>query len=306
MNNLKIGVLIYTYNRTDDAKINMEIIRNVWSKNEKLQNIKIVHAFNGENEWWPEKYLEDDLIRIQNVGHFEGAVMLIDDGMKLFREKYPDLDYIIVLASDTWIVSPMYPEKLMLEMKKEQKYISACVWGSQVESDIFKKGAGLDFVIFDSQWVQKSNLFPIGFSDFKEKFQELFFYNDQTVYPEIVFMTRFIEAISRTVKIPSDNLLKPIAEAHICRMKDREPVHNDMRAKWFFPKNQSVRKMYYKKIGLITHHDPVPKQKALSEWKMKLGQFGEAFLKSKDLGYYNRGLDRNFFLKNGRKINYGD
>ncbi len=28
----KIGVLIYTYNRTDDARINMEIIRNEWSR----------------------------------------------------------------------------------------------------------------------------------------------------------------------------------------------------------------------------------------------------------------------------------
>lgn len=27
-----LGILIYTYNRVDDAKINMEIIRNIWAK----------------------------------------------------------------------------------------------------------------------------------------------------------------------------------------------------------------------------------------------------------------------------------
>ncbi len=306
MDNLKIGVLIYTYNRTDDAKINMEIIRNVWSLNDNLKDTKIIHAFNGEKDWWPEKYLEDDLIYQHNSGHFGGATSLIDEGMKLISEKYPDLDYVIVLASDTWLVLPAYLEKIFSAMKKEEKYVSACVWGSQIESDIFKKGAGLDFVVFDSHWLKKSNLFPIHFGEFKEKFQELFFYKDETIYAEIVFITRFIEAISRTVNIPSDNLLKKIADAHIYRMKEREPVHDDMRARWFFPKNESVRKMYYKSIGLITHHDPVPKQKSLRDWKLNLGQFGQNFLNARDLSYYNRGLERNSFSKNGNKINYGD
>lgn len=33
----KVGVLIYTYNRVDDAKINMELIREVWEKKENLR-----------------------------------------------------------------------------------------------------------------------------------------------------------------------------------------------------------------------------------------------------------------------------
>ena len=42
-----IGVLIYTYNRVDDAKINMDIIRNVWEKSKYFENVKIIHSFNG-------------------------------------------------------------------------------------------------------------------------------------------------------------------------------------------------------------------------------------------------------------------
>jgi hypothetical protein len=61
-----IGVLIYTYNRTDDAKINMDIIRNVWEKSKYFEKIKIVHAFNGEKSWYAKKYLENDLVVMKN------------------------------------------------------------------------------------------------------------------------------------------------------------------------------------------------------------------------------------------------
>ena len=64
--------------------------------------------------------------------------------------------------------------------------------------------------------------------------------------------------------------------------------------------------MYFSKIGLITHHDPVPKQKVLKKWKLLLGEYGQKFLNVKDLTYYNRGLDKNVYVKNGKKIGYGD
>src|SRR3989338_8234397 len=91
----KVGVLMYTYNRTDDAFINMEIIRNTWKESEVLKDVVIVHSFNGEKEWWPGKYLEDELLYLENPGHFAGAELLINEGVKTFQTKHLDVDYVI-------------------------------------------------------------------------------------------------------------------------------------------------------------------------------------------------------------------
>lgn len=303
---MKIGVLIYTYDRTDDARINMEIIRTVWSKSALLKDVVLVHAFNGEKEWWPEKYLEDDLLRLDNPGHFEGAELLINEGIKTFQDKYPDVNYFILLASDTWLVQTTFIEKVLRDMQAQGKYVASSVWGTKKLNNIWEKGVSLDFSVFDLHWTTKSNLFPLNFRDFKEKYEELFFYNDRTVYLEILFMVRFKQAIARSVKILSDNVLKPIAESYIHRIIEREPVHTYGKENIFFKKGGYRRTMYWPRIGLITHHDPVPKQKVLKEWKLTLGEHGSKFLKASDLSYFNRGLDKRGFVKGKQKIGYGD
>jgi hypothetical protein len=303
---MKIGVLIYTYNRTDDARINMEIIRNVWKKSELLKEVVIVHTFNGQKEWWPEKYLEDELLYLDNPGHFEGAEVLINGGVKCFSEKYPDIDYVILLASDTWLVKPEYLEKMILDMQKEEKYLATAVWGTKKLTNIWTRGSALDFNIFNLKWAIQSSFFPLRFKEFKDKYEDLFFYNDQTIYPENVFVVRFREAIFRSVKIASDNILKPVAESHIYKMVDREPVHTNCKENLIFKKGGWKRKMYVPKMGLITHHNPIQKQKIFKEWKLTLGESGNKFLSAKDLSYYNRGLDKNLYIKNGKKIVYGD
>lgn len=303
---MKIGVLMYTYNRTDDARINMEIIRNVWKKSELLKDVVIVHSFNGEKDWWSEKYLEDELLYLDNPGHFAGAEILINEGVKCFSEKHSGVDYVILLASDTWLVKPEYIEKMISNMQKEEKYLATAVWGTKKLTNIWTRGSALDFNIFNLKWATQSSFFPIKFSEFKDKYEELFFYNDHTVYPENVFIVRFKQAIARSVKLVSDNILKPVAESHIYRMADREPVHTNSDENLIFKKGGWKRKMYVQKMGLITHHDPIPKQKILKNWKLILAEHGNKFLNAKDLSYYNRGLDKNVYVKNGKKIGYGD
>ena len=297
---------MYTYNRTDDARINMEIIRNTWKKSELLKDVTIVHSFNREKEWWPEKYLEDELLYLENPGHFAGAEILLNEGVKTFQEKYSDIDYVIILAPDTWLVKPDYVEGIIKSMQNEEKYLATCVWGTKGQNDFWQKGMALDFNIFDLKWATKSGLFPVRFAEFRDKYEDLFFYHNETVYLEIVFAFRFMQAIKRSIILPSDNLLKPISLSYIYRMTEREPVHVDGKERIFFKKAWYDRIMYWKNIGLITHHDPIPKQKALKEWNLTLGQYGNDFLTAKDLSYYNRGLDKNVYIKNGKKIGYGD
>ena len=41
-----IGVLLYTFDRVEDAYINQEILRNVWGTSGYFGSITIVHAYN--------------------------------------------------------------------------------------------------------------------------------------------------------------------------------------------------------------------------------------------------------------------
>jgi hypothetical protein len=302
MNNPKIGVLMYTYNRTDDAKINMEIIRNVWSKSEILKDVKIVHSYNGEKEWWPEKYLEDEILYLPNPGHFTGAELLLNEGVRCFSEKYPEIDYVITLASDTWMVNTEYIEKIVSIMQKEEKYLATCPWGNTEKDNMWNIGMAIDFNIFNIKWAVKYGLFPIRFVEFLEKYSEVFYYRDEIPYPERVFAVRFKQAIMKSVNVPSENLLKKISEDHIFRMFEREPVHDE---KSFFGIKKG-RKMYWPNIGLVTHHEPEPKQKILRNLSVGVGEFSNKLINSKDLSYYNNGLRKTVYKKGDKIINYGD
>lgn len=69
-----IGCVIYTYNRINDARINQELTREILGKSKKLGGVFIVHAYNGEESFGYQRYLEDKLITLKNRGHFKGAV----------------------------------------------------------------------------------------------------------------------------------------------------------------------------------------------------------------------------------------
>lgn len=286
-NNLpKAGVLLYTYNRVDDAKINMEIIRNVWCGCDLFKNITIVHSFNGKKEWWSEKYLEDELINTENPGHFAGAEMLINEGIKVFTKKYPDIDYVVILASDTWLVLPEYIKKNIMIMEKEGKYLTACAWGTRNDSDFFKTGMSLDFNIVNIKWANKNKLFPIHYDDFLNKYSELFLYNNLIIYLERVFALRFKQAVMRSAAISSENILNDVACRYVNQIKEREPVNS--KHKLLFKKQYVIkRRMYWKDMGLLTHHEALPKQKALRKWGLNLGKYGQYFLAARNLDYYN-------------------
>jgi len=300
---MKIGVLLYTYNRTDDARINQEIIRNVWSRCDLFKNVVIVHTFNGEKDWWPEKYLENELLYLPNPGHFVGAELLINEGIKCFTEKYPDTDYVITLAPDTWLVKPEYIENIITKLKKEDKYLATCAWGTKEKDNIWDIGMALDFSIFDLKWATRFDLFPIGYTEFSAKYSDLFYYQDKLIYPERVLALRFKQAILKSVKIPSENLLTKICEAHIYRMKEREPVHD---ARNFLGIIKKGRKMYWPSIGLVTYHEPEPKREILKKMNLRLGEHANRLISSKDLSYYNQGTRKTSYIKKEADLNYGD
>jgi len=284
-----IGVIIYTHNRVDDAKINIEIIRNVWEASGLFNNVKIIHSFNGEKSWYPKKYLENDLVVLKNSWHFQGAADLIDAGIKRMSQ-YKDIDYVIVLAADTWLINSIYLNKLLTQMKEGEFRLATCGWGLLEENKIPKSGVATDFFILDFKWVKKYKLFPINYSEFYKKYKDLFLYqNGGTPMLEKLFFSKFIKAIACEEKFDGSSRREALKK--ILVMKERTPIHLkvDIKDNW-------IRKMYWPKIGLLTHHDPGPKKKILKKIGIKKGENIKKLINSTDLSYYNKGIRK---TKNG-------
>jgi|HubBroStandDraft_5_1064220.scaffolds.fasta_scaffold140868_1 hypothetical protein len=289
-----IGVLIYTYNRTDDALINMEIVRNIWARKSGLECITLIHAFDGDHAWWPLPYLEDELIRLTNPGHYEGAALLLDHGLTAFVDRHPDIQYVVVIAADTWCLNPSYIVSVIDSMRGDNKYLATCAWGTAREAQILQVGAAADFFVVDIRWASKHRFVPLRYAEFKEKYGELILYRNELVTVERLIALRFTQAISRSEVIPSDNLLVPIAYKHIYRMKEREPIHVIERGQW-------RRLLYNNKLGLLGHHDPNEKRRACEGWNLELGQYGRKFFAATTLDWYNRGVVKTFY-KQGNTI----
>ena len=279
-----IGVLIYTYNRIDDAMINMDIIKNVWEKSKYFENVKIVHSFNGQKDWYPKKYLENDLVIKKNSWHFQGASDLIDAGIRTFQKKYKNIDYVIVLASDTWLVKPSYIEKIINKMKKDNLRLATCSWGLPQRNNMGDVGMAVDFFIIDLKWATKYRMFPIDYVNFYKKYGELLLYKrGGNVMLEKLLYARYLKAVSREEDF--GGIATKVAKEKLLRLEDREPIHShvDEKGSW-------IRNMYWPVIGLLSHHDPAPKREILRENNIVAGKNIEKLLKSEDLSYYNGGI----------------
>ena len=259
MKKIKLGVLIYTYNHVEDAKISMDIIKNIWQKSKIFSSIKIVHAYNGEKKWYAKKYKEDSLVRIKNSGHFQGASELIDVGIKELKERYSDIDYVFILASDTWLVKLEYIEKIIKKMIEGKLYLSTCSWGLPDRNNIFDVGMAVDLFVVDFSWALKFKMFPICYKKFKDKFGELFLYmKGGNVMLEKLTFSRFLQAIFKEYNDNNQLRYQVLGKMNI--LKDREPVHSHINDVGFW-----IRKEYWPKMGLLTHHDLKRKKRILKK-----------------------------------------
>lgn len=275
-----IGVLIYTYNRTDDAMISMEFIRRIWQPS--FPGLKIVHSYNGLKSWYPKKYLEDELVRSRNSWHFQGAADLIDAGMAVFKRKFSEVEYVVVLAADTWLVKAAYLETVLSRLKKGKMPLATSVWGLPGQLDPAELGVATDFFVVDAKWSRKNKMFPLNYRAFFKKYADLFLYQGRNVMLERLALARYYQAISQ-----QDNfggIARKTALEKLLLMTERHPVHSqvDKQGMW-------IRNMYWPKIGLLTHHNPAQKKAILKHLRFKLGPQAAKLLSAKDLSYYNQG-----------------
>lgn len=276
---MNITALIYTYNRVDDARINMEIIRNQWAKEPGLNNVKIVHSYNGKGDWY-EQYIEDKLVTTANTRHFSGAANLIDAGHKTIAEYYPETDYVIVLAADTWLVKPEYIMQKINELKEKSAYLATCPWGFDQENDYRSTGVATDFFIYAFQWANQNNLFPIDYLDFEQRYEDLFYYLGQSILLERVFLAKFGKTIVR--QSGEDNGKSKQIIQRIVTMEERIPVHHRES-----PTSDMKRTFYVPSMGLISNHNPEDKQEIIKPLNILGGSELARFITATDLNYYN-------------------
>jgi hypothetical protein len=143
----KVCVLIRVYNRTEDLKYCINIIRDTWKLNEYF----VIVVFNGEEDGYK---IENDtvdkidlLIKIKNnIGHFSGNSQLLLAGLPKIPE---DCDYTVILEADTWI----YGDNLIVKYIKQLSEKRA-VWAS---AQFFRYILNLatDFAIVNTAFVNE-------------------------------------------------------------------------------------------------------------------------------------------------------
>lgn len=284
-----IGHLIYTYNRLDDARILQEISKNHLAK--ELNGIFLIHAYNGKDSFRYEQYLEDKLIRIKNKGHFEGASDLINRGIAE-AEKIQAVDYLIVTASDTWLLNAEYVRKIISEMKSGNKALATCAWDDRGIADYDKKfimnlfqiGFATDFFILDMNWQRENKLFPLDFKAVSKKFDDIkIFLTGNRVFLEDVLAFSYAKLFMKRHKNNHGAYKTSMINA-LYHMSERERIH-------FINENGIwKRKMEWPELGLYTYHDEdvSKKQESLRLHEEISGTNIEKLRQAKDLSYFNK------------------
>lgn len=211
----KIAVLIRVYDRVEDLKYNLQIIRQTWTK----FDYHIIVVSNG----YPDGYkIDADSIRNMdsfialehNAGHKKGNSQLLLEGVKSIPV---DCDYTIILEADTWL----YTDKIIKEYVEFLEEAPNVVWAS---ADWYDKDYALatDFAIVKSIFI-KSN--P-GLFDFE-------------LYPES-HIANYLRDAQVGFKWITENM--PV---HVPSYVPKYPYIND----------SSQRRFYvFPKSRMVTHH----------------------------------------------------
>jgi len=192
---MKLALAILTYNRVFDARAQMKIVKKLWAREKRLRDIAIYHLYNGKKSWYPQKYLENCLIRTSNPGHYEGANLLLNLAAKeiLKNEK---IDYILFTSADVWLVKPQEISKIIEKMEREHFSLATSLW-------FLPKAYATEFFIIKANFAKK--VFPFNIKEHREKHNLLnFLMNYFPLLPivEMAFCERVKQENGRVMLIP--------------------------------------------------------------------------------------------------------
>ncbi len=158
----RVAILIRVYDRIEDLKYNLQIIRQTWTE----FDYHIIVVSNG----YPDGYRIDvdsvssidNFIALEhNAGHKKGNSQLLIEGRKYIPL---DCDYTVILEADTW----MYTDRTIKEYIEFMEEASSVVWSS---ADWYDKDYALavDFAVIKSNFIRNHpNLFD--FENYPESY----------------------------------------------------------------------------------------------------------------------------------------
>lgn len=238
----------------------MEIIRHRWEK--KFWKIEIIHVYNWEDAWYPEKTLEDLLVRMENPWHYEGACNLMDAWIE--QALRIDCDYIIMSAADTWLLDDEFIYGKIERMRNESKFLLTCPWGTPDMNDPRDVWFATDFFVLDARFEKKNHVFPLKYAEFKDKYIELIRYLWKgNVMAEKLFFSHFLTACNKDAL---DNDFKSYVVSKTLSFNERMPVHSTK--EW-------DRTFSFPEIELYMNHKIEEKREMLNKKGITLGKYTE-------------------------------
>jgi len=96
---------------------------------------------------------------------------------------------------------------------------------------------------------------------------------------EKLMLSRFIQSLFKESKINVG--LKQYTYQKFLNLADRNPVHTHIDQDGYW-----IRKMYWPKMGLLTHHEALPKKQILKKANITQGESLKKLLRSKSFNYF--------------------
>jgi len=187
--NIKIASLIITYNRVQEAKAQMDIIRKLWQP--IFESVDIYHEFNGKSSWYPQKYKEDLLHRHKSMPHFLGASHMLNMGMKRILDSGKKYDYIIASSADVWFYDPKKLKNIILKCAKKKYQLATSLWGVMA--------FGTEFFIITPDLAKK--VFPLRFNTIIGKHRLLRWAHTKIAVLESIFTFKVMRVLKNPNKI---------------------------------------------------------------------------------------------------------
>jgi len=186
---LKIASIIVTYNRVEEAKAQMDIIRELWQP--VFAGVDIYHEFNGKKSWYPKKYCEDFLSYHKPMSHFLGANHMLNMGIKHVLNSKKNYDFIIATSADVWFYNPGKLKKIILACKRKKFQLATSIWGVM--------GLSTEFFIITPDLAKK--VFPLKFSQFIKKHLLLKWSRIKLAVFESIFTFKVMKALKNPKRI---------------------------------------------------------------------------------------------------------
>ncbi|MGH3692760.1 MAG: hypothetical protein ACRDRX_01940 [Pseudonocardiaceae bacterium] len=291
-----IAALITTYDRVDDARANMEVIRSNWSRLGGFPDVVIVHAYNGSPDWYPRPEHEDMLITVPPArSHFTGAAELIDRGLAAVSREFPTVRYVVCLSADCWIYDPRWLCQTVDGMQAAQHRLAAASWEISESIHGLRRhrhpgllpaaGLSTDFFVLDLPWATQFGMVPLSFEEFLRNYESLLNYFQEIPLLERYFEGKFLAAMRNQLldaagrKDPWGSEGPRQARQALRLLEERRIDSSGL--------SSPSHKGHWPELGLITAEDPDVKRSVVLQIDNLSGPTIERLRSQSDTSWFN-------------------